>query len=364
VTVAGPDRAPRRDQVRRRRTNLALAVLLPAGVVTGVAANTIGTDQPVDLIAVHGAVAAGILLLAPWKSAVVRAGWARGRPAAGWSRSRRWSAALLVLVAATLLSGLGHATGLLDRVPLPAGLRLTVMQVHVGAGLVALAVLVLHVRRHPVRPKPVDLGRRALVGAAGLAALSTVTWAGYEQALVLAGLPGGGRRFTGSVEHSSGDPQGLPVVSWIDDRTPVTDPERWRMLLLGRRVDLAGLTDLVARSAEPVEAVLDCTGGWFSRQSWSGVRLDRLLAGEPALPAGTRSIEVVSSTGFSRRFPVDGLDRVWLVTAVGGRPLPAGHGHPARIVAPDRRGFWWVKWVVEIRADARPWWTQPPFPLT
>lgn len=354
----------RRLQERRRRTNLALAALLVVAAVSGIAANTVGTDRPVDLIAVHGVAAVGILLLTPWKSAVVRSGWSRVRPAAGWSRSRRWSAVLLALVAATLLSGLAHATGLVDQLPLPAGFRLTVMQVHVGGGLLALGVLVLHVRRHPVRPKRVDLGRRALLGAAGLAAVSTVTWAGYERALAVTGLPGGDRRFTGSVERSSGDPQGLPVYSWIDDRPPRTDPDSWSMQLLGRRVDLAALTARAAASAEPVEAVLDCTGGWFSRQTWSGIRLDRLLADGPALPPGTRSIEVVSSTGYGRRFPVDGLDRVWLVTEVGGLPLSAGHGHPARIVAPDRRGFWWVKWVVEIRADARPWWTQPPFPLT
>jgi Oxidoreductase molybdopterin binding domain len=48
----------------------------------------------------------------------------------------------------------------------------------------------------------------------------------------------------------------------------------------------------------------------------------------------------------------------------GGRPLAAGHGFPARLVAPGRRGFWWVKWVVSIEVDRAPWWRQPPFPLT
>ena len=37
---------------------------------------------------------------------------------------------------------------------------------------------------------------------------------------------------------------------------------------------------------------------------------------------------------------------------------------PARIVAPGRRGFWWVKWVAEIRPSARPAWAQSIFPLT
>jgi DMSO/TMAO reductase YedYZ molybdopterin-dependent catalytic subunit len=257
---------------------------------------------------------------------------------------------------------LAHATGLIDQLPGLIGISLTVMQVHVGAGLLALAALVAHFRRHPVRPKAVDLHRRALLGAAGVIAVSTVAWAGYERALAVTRLPGGDRRFTGSVERSSGVPAGLPVYSWIDDRTPSVDAQQWRMAVLDRPV---GLADLSGLPQESVEAVLDCTGGWFSRQVWSGVRLDRVLAELAGpLPRGTRSIEVLSSTGFSRRFPVADLDRVWLATGVGGRPLSAGHGFPARIVAPDRRGFWWVKWVVAVRADSRPWWTQPPFPLT
>jgi DMSO/TMAO reductase YedYZ molybdopterin-dependent catalytic subunit len=118
------------------------------------------------------------------------------------------------------------------------------------------------------------------------------------------------------------------------------------------------LDDLVGMGDE-VRATIDCTGGWYSTQDWSGVRLDRLVE-----PGEWRSIEVVSATGYARRYPVGDLDRLWLAVAVGGDPLSVGHGYPARIVAPDRRGFWWVKWVVTIRPSRTPWWLQSPFPLT
>ena len=45
-------------------------------------------------------------------------------------------------------------------------------------------------------------------------------------------------------------------------------------------------------------------------------------------------------------------------------PLSVGHGFPARLVAPGRRGFWWVKWVDRIELQTTPWWWQPPFPVT
>jgi DMSO/TMAO reductase YedYZ molybdopterin-dependent catalytic subunit len=53
-----------------------------------------------------------------------------------------------------------------------------------------------------------------------------------------------------------------------------------------------------------------------------------------------------------------------VATHVGDAALSAGHGAPARLIAPGRRGFWWVKWITAIDVDDEPWWWQPPFPLT
>jgi DMSO/TMAO reductase YedYZ molybdopterin-dependent catalytic subunit len=54
--------------------------------------------------------------------------------------------------------------------------------------------------------------------------------------------------------------------------------------------------------------------------------------------------------------------RLLIATRLGGMPLDAGHGFPVRIVAPDRRGYWWVKWVTTITIDHLPAWWQLPFP--
>jgi len=119
------------------------------------------------------------------------------------------------------------------------------------------------------------------------------------------------------------------------------------------------LDDLARYADDTFDSVLDCTGGWYSEQTWTGIRLDHLIDG-----AGARSVVVGSATGYGRRFPVADLEHLWLVTALGGAPLGPGHGFPARIVAPGRRGFWWVKWVTEISRSRLPWWVQTPFPLT
>jgi DMSO/TMAO reductase YedYZ molybdopterin-dependent catalytic subunit len=77
-----------------------------------------------------------------------------------------------------------------------------------------------------------------------------------------------------------------------------------------------------------------------------------------------RSLVVRSRTGYAVRFPVADLDTLFVAVGVGGRPLSRGHGFPARLVAPGRRGFWWVKWVESVELSEAPWWWQSPFPLT
>jgi DMSO/TMAO reductase YedYZ molybdopterin-dependent catalytic subunit len=179
-------------------------------------------------------------------------------------------------------------------------------------------------------------------------------------------LPGSRRRHSGSYLAGRRRPDEMPVTQWLNDRVPVIEPAGWTLSVATDAGDAArfGLQDLDA-IGEEVTAVLDCTGGWYAEQVWHGVRLDRLLSASGGSPEpGVRSIRVVSATGYSRRFPIDDRARIWLATRVGGGALSPGHGFPARIVAPGRRGFWWVKWVELVQLDATPWWWQPPYPLT
>jgi hypothetical protein len=316
--------------------------LVPLAVVTGLFSNTIGTDWAIDAAALHGVAAVAVVLVSPWKSVVIRAGLGR-------RRGSRWvSISLLGFIALTVLTGLLHSAALVDRLG-----SLTVMQIHVGSGIGSLLLLVAHYRAHPVPIRRPDLDRRQFMGSIALAVFAGAFWASWEGWLRLVGSGGADRRFTGSHERGSFDPAQMPVTSWLNDSVPRVDGSDWSILVGNRRLTLR---DLETFPQESLDAVLDCTGGWYSEQSWTGVRLDRLLQ------TGRPSVVVTSITGYSRRFPAADLDRLWLAIHVGGNPLSAGHGFPARIVAPGRRGFWWVKWVDSIEPSDVPWWVQLPFP--
>lgn len=328
-----------------RRTNLALAALLAAALATGGLAFAIGAGGTRAVAAAHGISGLAIVLLAPWKSMIARRGLRRPRT------GRAGSLALAALVTVTLASGVLFSTGLVLRYgPLNA------MQVHVGSALLALPLAVAHLWQRPVRPRAVDLGRRTALRAGALLGGAAVAYAAVEGALRVLRLPGRRRRATGSYERGSFRPAAMPTTSWIDDATPDADPGTWRVAVRGP--DGTRLWTVAELSAfdDDVTATLDCTSGWFSTQHWQGVRLDRVL------PAGGSSIVVTSATGYRRRYPRS--SDLLLATRLGGDPLSPGHGFPARIVAPGRRGFWWVKWVTEIEVDGRPWWLQSPFPLT
>jgi DMSO/TMAO reductase YedYZ molybdopterin-dependent catalytic subunit len=152
----------------------------------------------------------------------------------------------------------------------------------------------------------------------------------------------------------------MPTTSWLDDTVPDVNPASWRLTV----VDGAGryplsLAELSTHDTR-LRATLDCTSGWYADQEWTGVPVRSLLREV----GDARSLLVHSMTGYWIRFPLRDLDRLLLATGVGGAPLSPGHGYPLRLVAPGRRGFWWVKWVDRIELDATPWWWQPPFPVT
>ena len=324
------------------RTNLVLLLLLAVAFVTGWLAFAFATAPARWSLVLHGTGGVAILLLLPWKSMIARRGVRRGRPG-------RWASILLgALVLVSLAAGLAHSTGILvDAEPL------TAMDVHVGAALAAVPLAIWHVVARPIRLRATDVSRRNFLKGAVVLASAAAAYGGIEL-VARAALPGGARRFTGSYEAGSFQPDLMPVSSWMFDAVPRVDPAAWSLRVVGREMSYDSLTAFDDR----MTATLDCTGGFYSTQEWAGMRLDRLLAGAPG-----SSIRVVSSTGYDRRFPLEDSSRLLLATRIGGRPLDAGHGFPVRLVAPDRRGFWWVKWVVAVDVDDRPYWWQPPFPM-
>jgi hypothetical protein len=314
----------------RRLTNLALLCLLAIAFATGWVAFELSGRPARAVLILHGAAGVGMVLLVPWKSLIARRGLGRSRP-------MRWASVVLAFgLVVSLAFGFVHSAGWHD-----IG-YLTAMDFHVGAAICVIPFAVWHVMARSVRLRPADLSRRNFLKGAVLMAAS---------GLGVAALPGASRAPTGSFRAANV----VPTV-WMFDNVPHVNVDEWRLQVAGHTWtygELVGYHDQVT-------AVLDCTGGWFSEQTWEGVLLQRLL------PPGARasaSLNIRSLTGYSRRFDINDAPRLLVATRVSGRPLDPGLGFPVRLVVPGRRGFTWVKWLSSVESEVVPWWWQPPFPL-
>jgi DMSO/TMAO reductase YedYZ molybdopterin-dependent catalytic subunit len=331
-----------------RQTNQLLLVVLLLVYATGIAALSVGSSSGAWVAIAHGIAGIGVVLLIPWKSRVARAGLRRVQGGKHVS---------LILAALTLLSlavGLGSASGLVRTIVGKRGLWL-----HIAVAFALVPVLVWHVVARRARPRRTDLTRRAVLRAAAVAVGAAALYVADEATIRLLDLPGARRAFTGSYEQASGRPDAMPTTVWLADSVPSIDPAQYRLSV----VDGNGQRDLTLAQLSAYDtlmrATLDCTSGWYSDQDWTGVPLSMLLH----RTHDAQSVYVHSVSGYWVRYPIDDLDRLLLATRVGRGPLSAGHGFPARIVAPGRRGYWWAKWVDRIELQTTPSWWQPPFPI-
>jgi len=324
----------------RRVVNLALLVAVPVLVATGLLAWIASPPVAYALIVLHRVAGVGLILALAWKYGIARRS-VRRRTRAGIDVTLAVgglaSLALLVVLGLGLAWSLGIVS--FDR---PSAYSL--LNVHVFVGVALVPLMVAHAaRRWESRPALADLGRRRVVLralAVGVAALVATA------ALDRVGLA---RRATGSRAAAAFSANDFPLTIWAFDAVPTIDLATWRMQVDGNveSPGSIGYDELLALPSTERDAVLDCTGGWWTQQRWRGVTLAHLLA-RHGVRVSAQRIDILSLTGHAWSFPITEADRLLIATHVGGETLGTGHGYPARLVAPDHRGFQWIKWVSQV----------------
>jgi DMSO/TMAO reductase YedYZ molybdopterin-dependent catalytic subunit len=326
----------------RRLVNLALLVAVPVLVATGLLAWIAPRPTADVLLVLHRVGGVAIVLALAWKYGIARRSLRR--------RAREGATGLvmggLASGALLLVLGLGLAWSI-GLVSFDRPLAYSLLNVHVLVGVALVPLMLAHAaRRWESRPRVADLtGRRVALRALAVGVGAVVVTAALDRV-------GPGRRPTGSRAAAAFSGNDFPLTIWAFDAVPAIDLASWRITVDGEVASpgAIGYAELLALPTTELDAVLDCTGGWWTEQRWRGVTLADLLDRHGRRASARRAL-VVSLTGHAWSFPLAEAERLLIATHVGGETLSVGHGYPARLIAPDRRGFQWIKWVSHLHVD-------------
>ena len=337
--------------------NIALVVLFAVELATGYLGLTHSNPEWMAAMHLHRITGFSILALFIWKSRNILGSF---RTRSNWKTSLETMLASSVLLLGLLtVLGLGLAWSHFGPYSF---LGFSGTTIHLNLALLLIPLLIWHSLRHKMsfRMRYVR-GRRNFLRFAGIAVGGLALWQATDRLNILAGGPVAQRRFTGS--HPENGPD-FPVTMWLNDRPPLVDAGQWRLRVNGHVESPyeMGYEELLEWS-EPLTATLDCTGGWYTTRVWQGMPIPDLLARARPKP-GAGSITIRSRTGYFRRYSMDEAKRALLANRVDGAPLSQGHGFPARMAEPHKRGYDWVKWVDEITVNDTGKFWQPPLPLT
>jgi DMSO/TMAO reductase YedYZ molybdopterin-dependent catalytic subunit len=323
-----------------RGTDWGLAIVVALLFATGMVSLFAAAPGDAWVFVVHDALAfalAGLLVVK------LRRVWARLVHPAQWDRLVKAGVMATGFVAATLVSGWLWSSG--GRIAI-GGFTLLSWHLVLGWALTAAVGVHAFIRRRRMSARDMADRRQFLFAAGGLLGAAAL-WRVQRPLSAFLGLRSARRRFTGSYEQASFEGNAFPSTSWVADSPRALDARSYRLAVSGlveRPLDLP-LADLDA--GHELVATLDCTGGFYSTQRWRGIRLGALIDRAGAQPS-VGHVRVISHTGYRWSYDLRTARALLLATHVGGEPLSHDHGAPLRLVAPDRRGFEWVKWVTRI----------------
>lgn len=323
-----------------RGTDWGLALVVALLFATGMVSLFAAAPGDAWVFVAHDALAFALAALVVVK---MRRVWRRLVDPARWDRIAKAGVLATVFVLAALVSGWLWSGG--GRITI-AGYTLLAWHLVLGYTLTAAVAVHAYLRRRRMPARDFADRRQFLVAAGGLAG-ALALWRLQRPAAGLFGLRSAHRRFTGSYEASSFAGNAFPTTSWVADSPRPLDSAGYRLRVDGLVERPLALTLGDLDGGDTLTATLDCTGGFYSTQRWRGISLADAVARAGPLPRA-KYVRVISHTGYRWSFDLPTARRFLLATHVGGEPLSHEHGAPVRLVAPGRRGFEWVKWVVRV----------------
>jgi DMSO/TMAO reductase YedYZ molybdopterin-dependent catalytic subunit len=107
--------------------------------------------------------------------------------------------------------------------------------------------------------------------------------------------------------------------------------------------------DLLNRASLKKVVTLHCVEGWDATALWEGVMVKGLLD-EAGVKPGAKTVIFYAQDGDSSSFTMDDIRNQFFLLAykINDVLLTAEHGYPSRLVAAEKWGYKWIKWITRI----------------
>jgi DMSO/TMAO reductase YedYZ molybdopterin-dependent catalytic subunit len=94
---------------------------------------------------------------------------------------------------------------------------------------------------------------------------------------------------------------------------------------------------------------LDCVEGWAVDILWEGVQVRNILAEANPLPAA-KVVIFHAYDGYTTSFPIEYImdNPILMAYKMNGVTIPPERGYPFQLVAEDKWGYKWIKWITQI----------------
>jgi hypothetical protein len=156
--------------------------------------------------------------------------------------------------------------------------------------------------------------------------------------------------------------QGEPLSSIADFREnsirgpQYIDTEAYHLNVTGlvnRSLDLSYDEVLSEYPHYTKKVTLFCVEGWQVTILWEGLLVSDILEDAEVLP-DANTVIFYAADGYTTSLPLDYIhDRdIIMASKMNGVVLPAERGFPFQLVAEDRWGYKWIKWITRIEVSS------------
>ncbi|MBN2459747.1 molybdopterin-dependent oxidoreductase [Candidatus Woesearchaeota archaeon] len=107
--------------------------------------------------------------------------------------------------------------------------------------------------------------------------------------------------------------------------------------------------ELLSCPSQQKVTTLHCVEGWATKILWEGVKLEDLLA-ETGIKPGANTVIFRAYDGYSTSLPLQYIkdNDIMLAYKMNNATLLPQRGFPLQLVAEDKWGYKWIKWVTSI----------------